>query len=132
MLSRHKIKNFMYKNHQLLSRNFSLISLKSSDELSKLVDEAGNKLITLQYTAKWCGPCQQIAPLIDDLSTELADTVDFLKIDVDELNELASEANITSVPTFHLIKNGELVDNISGADINKLKESIENHSTSSS
>ena len=65
-------------------------------------------LQVIKYGATWCGPCKVIAPAVEKMSEEY-DDVTFLDIDIDIMHETASEASVTSVPTFHLIKNNNLV-----------------------
>ena len=55
-------------------------------------------LIVKRYTASWCGPCKQLAPVFDDLQNEMPN-VQFQTIDVDQNRDAVLEANISSVPT---------------------------------
>lgn len=66
-----------------------------------------------RYTASWCGPCKQLAPVFAELQQELTDVI-FETIDVDQNRELALEKGISSVPTVILEKNGEQVYRFSG------------------
>ena len=66
-----------------------------------------------RYTATWCGPCKQLAPIFSELQNELTE-VTFETIDVDENREAAIEQGIVSVPTVILEKDGEQVYRFSG------------------
>ena len=79
------------------------------------------------FTAKWCGPCQRIKPLLQKISDGSDSSV--LKvyiIDIDENDEIAQQFNIKSVPTFYLYKKKELIGQTSGADIRKVQELLQN------
>lgn len=69
------------------------------------------------FFAEWCGPCKITEPVIEDLSEsdEYKGKVLFVKIDVDENNELAQQYNVFSIPTFISFKGGEVVNTVSGA-----------------
>ena len=84
----------------------------------------GNECYLLFYfTAKWCGPCQRIKPLLQKIS-EGSDSskLKVFMIDIDENEDLASKFNIRSVPTFYLYKKKELIGQTGGADIKKVQE----------
>ena len=66
-----------------------------------------------RYTATWCGPCKQLAPVFEELKKEMTD-VTFETIDVDQNREAAIEQGIVSVPTVILEKDGEQVYRFSG------------------
>jgi thioredoxin 1 len=72
------------------------------------------KPVIVDVFATWCGPCQQIAPIFDELAKELADTYKLGKINIDEERDLAIKYNISSIPTFLFIKNGEIVGKETG------------------
>ncbi|KAK9090613.1 hypothetical protein Sjap_023790 [Stephania japonica] len=63
------------------------------------------KLLVIDFTASWCGPCKMMAPVFAQLSTEFTD-VQFVKIDVDELKDVAQEFGVRAMPTFVLVKGG--------------------------
>ena len=75
------------------------------------------------FTAKWCGPCQKIKPLLEKIS-ENADPqkLKILLIDIDENEEIVKEFNIRSVPTFILYHNKKEKGQTGGADIKKVQE----------
>jgi thioredoxin 1 len=70
-------------------------------------------LVVVQYFATWCGPCKMLKPVLESLATELAE-VKFYRLDIDLYRNQAIEANIRSVPTVVLYKDGEEVDRQSG------------------
>lgn len=94
----------------------------ANDLKAKLTD-AGKKLVVIDFYATWCGPCKMIAPKIEELSLELTDVV-FLKVDVDECEDIAMEYDISSMPTFVFVKENKKVEQFSGANYDKLKASI--------
>ena len=66
-----------------------------------------SKPVILDVYATWCGPCQQMTPVIEELEKELESTYKFAKLNVDEGREISiKEYGVTSVPTFVFIKNG--------------------------
>jgi thioredoxin 1 len=65
--------------------------------------------VVIDVFATWCGPCQQVAPIVDDLAKELVDKYKFVKINIDNDRDLAIKYNVSSIPTFIFIKNGEVV-----------------------
>ncbi|GFP80047.1 thioredoxin h2 [Phtheirospermum japonicum] len=85
-----------------------------------------SKLIVIDFTASWCGPCQTIQPAIEEFA-QIYTNVDFVKIDVDELESVAKEFGVQTMPTFILIKRGKEVDKIVGAKKEDLKMKIEQH-----
>ena len=68
-----------------------------------------DKLVIIDFWAVWCGPCQMLSPVVDELSEEVSD-VKFCKVNVDEQSEIARKFNVRSIPTLVFIKNGETVD----------------------
>ncbi len=64
--------------------------------------------IILDVYATWCGPCQQMAPVFEELEKEMGSKIKFAKLNVDEARELSIHYGVTSVPTFVFIKNNEI------------------------
>ena len=90
-------------------------------ELQSALEE--NNIVVVDYWATWCGPCKLIAPFYKDLDDKY-ENVCFLKVDVDEAEELATSQEIQCMPTFHIFKNKEKVETIKGAKKELLEESI--------
>ncbi len=66
-----------------------------------------NDPVLVDFTATWCGPCKQLAPIVDQLATELAGKVKVGKLDIDDSPIVASKLGIRGVPTLMVFKNGE-------------------------
>lgn len=99
----------------------------SDSHLKQLVGGAApDKLVVVQYTASWCGPCQAIAPRLEELSGEHPD-VDFVKVDIDACQDAAAEAGVRGVPTFHLVRANEKIAELVGAQPAALEELIGEH-----
>ena len=66
--------------------------------------------VLVDFTATWCGPCRQIAPLVDQLADEYQGRAKVAKLDIDESPETARRFQIRGVPTILIFKGGEVVD----------------------
>lgn len=86
----------------------------SADEFTDEV-EVADKPVLVDFWAEWCGPCKQLAPRIEELADDLDGEVKFVKVDVDENQELAGQFGIRSIPTLLFFKDGEKVDQIVGS-----------------
>ena len=77
-----------------------------------------SKQYTLAYfTAGWCGPCKRISPVFEKLSSDSSyENVLFCKIDVDSCEDLCKQYEVSSMPTFILLKNGTQIERFSGAN----------------
>ena len=79
--------------------------------------------VVVDFTATWCGPCQRIAPIFTKLAEEMPE-VCFVKVDVDENEEVAQECGVESMPTFQFYKSGLKVHEFSGASEDKIRGAI--------
>jgi thioredoxin 1 len=75
----------------------------------------GDTPVLVDFTASWCGPCKQLAPVLDEISTELDGKMRIVKIDVDEAKSIAGRYTIQGVPTLMLFEQGELLATMVGA-----------------
>ncbi|WOH07949.1 hypothetical protein DCAR_0727384 [Daucus carota subsp. sativus] len=95
------------------------------DTFWPLVKAAADKIVVLDMYTQWCGPCKIIAPKLAELAQEYSDVV-FLKMDCNQDNKpLAKELGIKVVPTFKIIKNGEIVKEVTGAKLDRIVSAIE-------
>lgn len=83
-----------------------------------------NKLMVIDFTAKWCGPCKVMDPVMKDFAAKYTD-VEFIKLDVDELLGVSQTFQVHSLPTFLLIKKGKVVDKVVGVRKEQLQRMIE-------
>ena len=87
-------------------------------------------LILVDFWATWCGPCQVIAPVVDQLANEYAGKIKVTKLDTDANQRTAMRFNVRSIPSILFFKNGKHVDTVIGADPrikSILKGKIEQH-----
>uniref|UniRef100_A0A8D3ECS6 Thioredoxin domain-containing protein n=1 Tax=Scophthalmus maximus TaxID=52904 RepID=A0A8D3ECS6_SCOMX len=95
--------------------------VESMDQFKKELKDAGDKLVVVDFTASWCGPCKMISPYYKQLSedAEFSEVV-FLKLDIDKVDDVAQSCGISAMPTFQFYKNGNMVDHFTGASQDKL------------
>uniref|UniRef100_A0A9J8AUD4 Thioredoxin b n=1 Tax=Cyprinus carpio carpio TaxID=630221 RepID=A0A9J8AUD4_CYPCA len=109
-------------------RDKMVIVIEDKNAFDNALKNAGNKLVVVDFTATWCGPCQNIAPFYKALSEkEENKNVVFLKVDVDDAQDVASFCDIKCMPTFHFYKDGKKIDEFSGSNQSKLEEKINLH-----
>ncbi|XP_016372646.1 thioredoxin-like isoform X2 [Sinocyclocheilus rhinocerous] len=83
-----------------------IIVIEDQDGFDKALAEAGDKLVVVDFTATWCGPCQSIAPFYKDV---------------------AQSCDIKCMPTFHFYKSGKKLEDFSGSNKTKLEEIVNQH-----
>ena len=76
---------------------------------------SSNKYVVVDFWAEWCGPCQRIAPVMDELAAEFAGKVAFAKCNTDDNQRLAMQFAIDAIPAMMLFSGGQLIDRIIGA-----------------
>ena len=88
---------------------------KLSSKSFKREIASGHGRVVVDFYADWCGPCHQVAPVLEELSSKLDGTVRFVKVDIDESPDLARAYGIFSIPTVVLFEDGEAKSRFTGA-----------------
>nr|XP_027200599.1 thioredoxin, mitochondrial-like [Dermatophagoides pteronyssinus] len=138
-------------NHQFLAQSFKIVAPSSSllncqsrsiylsekrldifkiqdenDFKEKVLENSQKKLIILDFFATWCGPCKQLTPRLETIIGGQSTKVDLAKVDVDELEQLAAEYQVQTIPAIFAIKNGKIIDQFVGRrDDDELKSFID-------
>jgi len=97
--------------------------VEGDESFPRELSKAGNKLVVVDFTASWCGPCKRIAPVFAELASKYSHNL-FLKVDVDECPQTANDNKVQAMPTFMFFKNGQKIDSIRGADPQALEDKI--------
>lgn len=95
-----------------------------SDAKSWEIDVINSNIpVFVDFWAEWCGPCRMVSPVVEELAGEYEGKVKFVKVDVDQANDLASKYNVFSIPTLILLNKGQVIGQQVGA---ASKESYKN------
>ena len=99
------------------------VTLSNFDEVKN-----SEKTVLLDFYAVWCGPCQMLSPIVDELSEEYKGKIKVGKVNVDEQGELAASFAIVSIPTLLLFQNGKLTERLVGVrSQDELEDMIEKY-----
>ena len=100
----------------------------AADFEKEIINHKGYALV--DFWATWCPPCRMMAPVLDSAEQQLGDKINFVKVDVDEQQQLAAEFDIMSIPTLVVFKDGKPVKRMSGyrpldTFVEELKSAVE-------
>ena len=83
-------------------------------EQNNMQDALKAKVAVVDFSATWCGPCKMLAPIMEELSEEMAGQVEFYNADTEENMDLALANKVTSIPALFLLRDGQIVDRMIG------------------
>ncbi|WP_410513331.1 thioredoxin [Paenibacillus sp. BR2-3] len=107
----------------------AIMSADNADMLSEELQQGGTVLV--DYGAPWCAPCKVLLPLLEELHQEFGDAVSIVKVNCDELPQLAAEAGVMSMPTVIVYKEGQPMEKLVGLRPKAVYQSLLNkHLTS--
>ncbi len=73
------------------------------------------KPVLVDYWAEWCGPCRQVAPVLEEIASEYSEKIDIVKLNVDDNPDVVAKYRVMNIPTLAVFRNGEVVMEIIGA-----------------
>lgn len=88
----------------------------------------GQKIILVSFSAQWCGPCKLISTKLEELATQYLDRAIVINVDVDELEEVTQDFEISMMPTFvFLNKDKKTLDQVVGSKVELIEKYLEKH-----
>lgn len=121
-----QVKSAQTKTAGVEELNAASFNAKVYDMTADGLKYLGDKPAIVDFTATWCGPCQRISPILEELAKEYDGKIVIYKVDIDKNRDLATAFNISSIPAIMYIHlNGEPVMTVGARDKGKFKAEIE-------
>jgi thioredoxin len=97
-----------------LNSNTAVKSINSQKEFEKAMASSYQKLVVIDFYANWCGPCRDLAPILEEMAHELDQSAQFYKLNIDEHRSLSIKKGVTGIPYVALFKEGKKVHSLMG------------------
>ncbi|CAF1836452.1 hypothetical protein Bca4012_030611 [Brassica carinata] len=110
------------------NKNGLVVEIESRRQWRSVFDsmKVSNKLLVIDFTAAWCGPCKAMEPRVKEIVSRYPEAV-FARVDVDKLMDVAGTYRANTLPAFVFMKRGEEIDRVVGAKPGELVYKIEKH-----
>ncbi|AAD39316.1 Putative thioredoxin [Arabidopsis thaliana] len=117
----------VHSSMEITSNGF-VVEIESRRQWKSLFDsmKGSNKLLVIDFTAVWCGPCKAMEPRVREIASKYSEAV-FARVDVDRLMDVAGTYRAITLPAFVFVKRGEEIDRVVGAKPDELVKKIEQH-----
>ena len=92
-----------------------MATVAATDATFDAIVKESNLPVVVDFWAEWCGPCKQIGPALEELSTEMEGKIKVVKVDVDSNPSAAAALGVRSIPALFLFKGGQVISNKTGA-----------------
>jgi thioredoxin 1 len=92
----------------------SIHGIASEDELNRLVEMAGQRLIAVDIYANWCIPCKRLSPILEQIAIANSSKVTFFRVNVEKLPDIARKFGVNGIPHVAFLKNKEVVETVVG------------------
>ncbi|ETM52561.1 hypothetical protein L914_03855 [Phytophthora nicotianae] len=110
-----------------LNKSRVMIAISSAEDFHSAVAAATEKPLVACFSAPWCGGCKLVAPKVEKLAEELAETVSFAKVSAEELETLCEEVEVDSFPHFRVYKEGKIMGDYTSSKFDKVDAFIRGH-----
>ena len=92
-----------------------MATVAATDSTFDAIVKESNLPVVVDFWAEWCGPCKQIGPALEELSTEMEGKIKVVKVDVDSNPSAAAALGVRGIPALFLFKDGQVISNKTGA-----------------